>query len=310
MQRGLVEGVGRAELGHAAQVHHGDAVGQVADHGQVVGDEEVGEAVGALQLGQQVDHLALDGDVEGGHGLVAHDQAGLEGERPGDADALALATGELVRVALGHAGVERHLVQQLGHAGAGGGAAAADAVHQQRFGDDLAHGHARVERAVRVLEDDLDGAAQGAERAAVHGSEASAADADLAGGGGLERQQQAADGALAAAGFAHEAEGLARGDGEADILDGADRGTAGADGEMLGEAVDCEQRGGFAGRRGLGQGGLLGPGQAGQLVAAPAGGALRGAMRNERRLFGAAVDREGAAGCEPAPGRQRHQVRR
>ena len=51
-----------------------------------------------LQLLEQVDDLRLDRDVEGGHRLVGDDQLGLERERPGDADALALAAGELVRV--------------------------------------------------------------------------------------------------------------------------------------------------------------------------------------------------------------------
>ena len=38
------------ELGDAAQVHHRDAVADVLDHAQVVGDEEVGQAQLALEL--------------------------------------------------------------------------------------------------------------------------------------------------------------------------------------------------------------------------------------------------------------------
>ena len=58
-----------------------------------------------LQVLQQVDHLRLDRDVERRHRLVADDQLGLDGERAGDADALALAAGELVRVAAHVVGV-------------------------------------------------------------------------------------------------------------------------------------------------------------------------------------------------------------
>ncbi len=80
-----------------AQIHHRDTVGQVPDHPQVVGNEQVGEPELLLQLLQQVDDLCLDGDVQGGDGLVADEQVRLEGEGSRDADPLALSTGELVR---------------------------------------------------------------------------------------------------------------------------------------------------------------------------------------------------------------------
>ncbi len=80
---------------------------------EVVGDEEVGEAEPALQVLQQVDDLRLDRHVERGDGLVADDQLGLRGERAGDADALALAAGEFVRIAQRRAGPRARLRQQL-----------------------------------------------------------------------------------------------------------------------------------------------------------------------------------------------------
>ena len=49
---------------------------------------------------KQVHDLRLDGHVERGHRLVGHEQLGLEGERARDADALALAAREVVRVAV------------------------------------------------------------------------------------------------------------------------------------------------------------------------------------------------------------------
>jgi hypothetical protein len=76
----------------------------VFDHRQVVGDEQVGQAQLALQLEQQVEHLALDGDIERRHRLVADDQLRAQGDGAGDADALALAAGELERVAVGGGG--------------------------------------------------------------------------------------------------------------------------------------------------------------------------------------------------------------
>jgi hypothetical protein len=60
-----------------------------------------------LQVLQQVDDLRLDRHVERRHRLVADDQLRAPGQRPGDADALALAAGELVRIALGVSGAGR-----------------------------------------------------------------------------------------------------------------------------------------------------------------------------------------------------------
>ena len=65
--------------------------------GEVVGDEDVGDAELALQALQQVDDLRLHRDVERRDRLVADDQRGLDRERAGDRDALALAARELVR---------------------------------------------------------------------------------------------------------------------------------------------------------------------------------------------------------------------
>ena len=52
-----------------------------------------------LQLLQQRKDLRLHGDVERGGRLVGDEQIGLVGERHGDHHALALAAGELVRIA-------------------------------------------------------------------------------------------------------------------------------------------------------------------------------------------------------------------
>ena len=70
----------------------------------------------AAQPLEQADDLGLDADVERRHRLVEHEQVGTDGERPGDADALALAARELVRVARAGVGRQLHEVEQLGDA--------------------------------------------------------------------------------------------------------------------------------------------------------------------------------------------------
>ena len=98
MGRALVDLHVRAELGEPAEIHHRDPVGHVPDHGQVVRDEDVGQAELVLQLLQQVDDLRLHRDVECGHRFVADDDLRPKRQPAGDPDALALTTGELVRV--------------------------------------------------------------------------------------------------------------------------------------------------------------------------------------------------------------------
>ena len=73
---------------------------------------------------QQVDHLGLDRHVERRHRLVADDDLRPQRQRPGDADALALAAGELVRVPVDVVGVEADQVEQFLDPRAGGRPAA------------------------------------------------------------------------------------------------------------------------------------------------------------------------------------------
>ncbi len=51
-----------------------------------------------LQVAQQVEHLGLHRDVEGGGRLVGDEQVGVAGDRAGDQHALGHAAGDLVRV--------------------------------------------------------------------------------------------------------------------------------------------------------------------------------------------------------------------
>jgi len=91
MQGSLVEFVAARDLDDAAKVHDGNALTYVPHHGQIVGDEQVGEREPLLELDEQVHHLRLDGDIECRDGLVANDEARVQRQRASDADALTLA---------------------------------------------------------------------------------------------------------------------------------------------------------------------------------------------------------------------------
>ena len=101
-----------------------------------------------LQILQQVDDLRLDRHVERRDRLVADDQVGLGSERAGDADALALAAGELVRIA------PTCIARQPRPCRAARATRVVDARRRlgqaeiaERLGQDVAHAHARVEAA-------------------------------------------------------------------------------------------------------------------------------------------------------------------
>src|SRR5215208_5185253 len=204
----------RRDLDQLAQVHHADAVGDVGDDGEVVGDEEISEAELALEVAQQVEHLGLDGDVQRGDGLVADDELGVNADGAGDANALTLAAGELVRVAVDEVGVEADLLEELARALA----PVVEAEVAQRLLDDAAHGHARVQRRVRVLEDHLDVAPQGPELAVAERGDVAAVEDELAVRRLVEPDDRLGERGLAAAGLAHQAEAFAGEDIEGDVV--------------------------------------------------------------------------------------------
>ena len=111
------------------------------------------------------------------------------------------------------------MAQQLDDAVLELGARRGELMDDQRLADDRADRHARVERGVGILEDDLHVAAQRAQRLAVERDDALAFEPHLARGRLDEPQDAAPGGRLAAAGFADEPQRLAGADLEADTVD-------------------------------------------------------------------------------------------
>lgn len=214
-EQGLGVGVGGGcvqrfrvgELDDLAEVHDGDAVGDVPYDAEVVGDEDVREPELVLEVGEEVEHLGLDGDVEGGDGFVGDDQSGAGREGSGDADALALPAGELVGVAVEVGGGQAHDLEELGDAVAYR-ACAALPVDLERLGDDVAGASAGVQGGVGILEDQLEPGAYGAQPPGAEGGDVLAVELDAAAGDVGEPDEAAAEGGLAAAGLADDAEGL------------------------------------------------------------------------------------------------------
>src|SRR5579875_1372835 len=154
MMGALVERVAVGQFDDLAEIHHRDPVAHLADHGEVVSDEEVREVQALLEVAQQAQDLGLDRHVERRDRLVEDDERRLDRDGPGDADPLALTAAELMGIALDMFRAQLDHTQQFG-----------DPVlplppliqvmDRQGLGDDLPDRQAGVQGSERVLEDDL-----------------------------------------------------------------------------------------------------------------------------------------------------------
>ena len=151
---------------------------------------------------------------------------GVHGERAGDADALALAAGELVHEAVGVLAVQAHHLQAAVDLVLPLLLGGAQLVDVDALGDDVGHRHARVERAVRILEDHLHLALELLTVLAGERVDVLALVEHLAIGLVVQADAGAPARGLAAAGLAHHAQGLALVDVERDVVHGLEHGVA------------------------------------------------------------------------------------
>jgi hypothetical protein len=236
-------------LDDAAVAHDEDAVGDLAHNGEVVRDEEHGEAVLDAEAFEECDDLGLNGDIERGGGFVGDEKARAIDERHGDHDALPLTAGELVREVVEAAlWVGKCNFMKCGDdAGVQLGAGDTRIVGEDGFGDLPADAHDGVERRHGLLKDHGEGAAavrahliftEGEE---VLGVEVGCAgELQAAGDGGCRQKQtqQCQRGCgFAGAGLADQAEGFAGCDVEGDAVNGF------VTGEGDAEIARGEQRG-------------------------------------------------------------------
>ena len=152
--------LGGALLADLAAAHHHHVIGDVTHHREIVGDEQHRHLVLALELGDEIQDLLLDRDVERGGGLVGDQQLRLARDRHRDHHALLLTSGHLRRVGVDAKRRIRNadLREQLDGALASGAPAQAQ-VQTQRLLELEADGEHRVERRHRLLEDHRDVAA-------------------------------------------------------------------------------------------------------------------------------------------------------
>ena len=209
-------------LAHMAQEHYADAVRNKVDDRKIMPDEEIGQAILLLQVLEQVQHLALHRNIQCGDRFIADDQVRLQRNGAGNADALALAAAELVRVTVQKLCWYTNSLHQFQHAVGGFGFGFAYMIGFQRFGNDIPHLHARVKAGIRVLKDHLHPAAQGGKFLILHGGDVLPLKGHAAPGCGQHADQGASQGAFAAAALPHQGQRFAAVQGQIHIGQGMD----------------------------------------------------------------------------------------
>ena len=108
-------------------------------------NEEVGQAKVALQLSQQIDNLRAHADVERRNRFVTHHELRPQRKRAGNADTLALSSGELMRIARARRFIQSYRSQQLCNACTKVKLRRPVSVDHQRLCDHVLHPESRVE---------------------------------------------------------------------------------------------------------------------------------------------------------------------
>ncbi len=226
----------RAGFDDASGLQQRHRIADPLHHGHLVGDDQDGQAEAGLQCGDQVEDLAGGLRVERAGRLVAEQHVGVGGQRPGDADPLPLAPGQLRGKGLPRV-AEPDQPEQFGRLG--GSLGASDPGQFERVGD-VARDGAGVEQ-VGVLEDQPEPAPGPAQLGRVHGGEVGAVDLDGAAGGPVEQRDASHQGRLAGTGLADDAVHRVLGHLQRHPVQGADL-TVGLSVDLL-EVGDCDHDG-------------------------------------------------------------------
>lgn len=210
------------KLHEFAEIHNADAVRDMANDAEIVGNKQISKSEIRLQVLKHIDDLRLNGDVERGDRLIADDELGIDRKSSRYTDSLALTAGELVRVAVCVLAVESDALKKGDYLLSSLRLVGGEMVDIDGLAYDIAYRHARVKARIGILENHLHLASEGQhiDRHFVFLIENNISVVDyLAVRGLIESEQRASDGSFAAAGLADEAESLSPVDKERDIVD-------------------------------------------------------------------------------------------
>ena len=125
------------------------------DHGKIVAHQQITQVPFFTNIAKQVQYLGLDGNVKRRGRLIEQKNLWLEQQRTGDGNSLALASGELMWVTIKKPLFESHVSNRHLYTVS----LISNLVNSQRISQGVINGASGMERAKRVLEDNLNPAA-------------------------------------------------------------------------------------------------------------------------------------------------------
>src|SRR6266851_1393362 len=134
MLRGAEDAGHRSVFDDLTLLQDGDVVTEYAYDRQIVADEHQSEAEPGAQFPEQQQDMRLRRHIEAGYDLVGDDEVRLERQSAGDPCPLALASRQLVRIAVNQAGRQTDEIEQGSRAVAPIPASLQASVHLQRAG--------------------------------------------------------------------------------------------------------------------------------------------------------------------------------
>ncbi len=140
-----------------ASLHNGNAFAGVPHNVQIVSNEEQGEPLRLLEIGEKIQNLGSDGYIQCTDWFVCDKQSRPRGESPGNGDALALAPREFMRLAPRRACRHPDGVQQFFNARFD---IHPHAERSKWLGHDVEDIHAPVHGIGGILHDDLNASTQ------------------------------------------------------------------------------------------------------------------------------------------------------
>ena len=151
MLRVIEHSFDRSLLDNAAFAHHRDAVGDLGHDTEIMGDKKDCGALATLEIADEFKDLRLCRHIERGCRLIRDQNLGVERKRHGNHGALALPSGEFMRIGAGTTRWQSHLGEQLRDAGID---VRRGLVQSDGLGELLADGLHGVESVQGSLEDD------------------------------------------------------------------------------------------------------------------------------------------------------------
>jgi hypothetical protein len=181
-------------------------------------DEKKRQSEFFLKILKEVHDLGLHADIKGADRFVADEEFGLHGKCSGNADTLALAPAEFMRVTVCHVAPQADAFQEAFNAIGTLGLVELRKMNCQGFTNDLTDGHSRVQRTEGILKNILNLSAKRPELLFTHGEYLASLPKGLAGGLWNQFDQCPADGRFATSALADQADCFSRWHRETDAV--------------------------------------------------------------------------------------------